>query len=166
MTKATNIGIRAATTGDVPALGRLAAMLVAMHHGFDPERFMAATPDTATHYGAWLGSQLERRDVVVLVAADGEAVVGYAYGGLEGIDYMALRGPAGVVYDILVDPQRRRMGVGRMLLEAVLAALTARGAPRVVLSTADRNPGAQALFASSGFRRTMIEMTWEAPTAD
>jgi RimJ/RimL family protein N-acetyltransferase len=29
----------------------------------------------------------------------------------------------------------------------------------VVLSTAERNEGAQRLFASAGFRRTMIEMT-------
>jgi hypothetical protein len=30
-----------------------------------------------------------------------------------------------------------------------------------VLCTADRNEGAQRLFASLGFRRTMIEMTRE-----
>jgi len=31
----------------------------------------------------------------------------------------------------------------------------------VVLSTAERNAPAQRLFASAGFRRTMIEMTRE-----
>jgi ribosomal protein S18 acetylase RimI-like enzyme len=48
-----------------------------------------------------------------------------------------------------------------MLLDATLAALEARGAPRVVLSTAERNATAQRLFARAGFRRTMIEMTRE-----
>jgi ribosomal protein S18 acetylase RimI-like enzyme len=38
--------------------------------------------------------------------------------------------------------------------------LKARGAPRVVLSTAERN-AAQHLFDRAGFRRTMIEMTRE-----
>jgi ribosomal protein S18 acetylase RimI-like enzyme len=61
----------------------------------------------------------------------------------------------------VVDPAHRGQGVGRMLLDAALAALGARGAPRVVLSTAERNDVAQRLFAHAGFRRTMIEMTRE-----
>jgi ribosomal protein S18 acetylase RimI-like enzyme len=38
-------------------------------------------------------------------------------------------------------------------------ALADRGAPRVVLSTAERNGAAQRLFELAGFRRTMVEMT-------
>jgi ribosomal protein S18 acetylase RimI-like enzyme len=74
---------------------------------------------------------------------------------------MSLRGPAGVLYDIVVDPAHRGQGVGRLLLDATLEALKAKGAPRVVLSTAERNEPAQRLFARAGFRRTMIEMTRE-----
>ena len=48
-----------------------------------------------------------------------------------------------------------------MLLEETLAFLKSRGAPRVVLSTAEQNEHAQRLFASAGFRRTMVEMTRE-----
>ena len=44
---------------------------------------------------------------------------------------------------------------------ATLAELKGRGAPRVVLSTAEQNGSAQRLFARAGFRRTMIEMTRE-----
>jgi ribosomal protein S18 acetylase RimI-like enzyme len=72
---------------------------------------------------------------------------------------MSLRGPAGVVYDLVVAPAHRRQGIGRMLLGATLEILKARGAPRVVLSTAERNAPAQHLFDRAGFRRTMIEMT-------
>jgi ribosomal protein S18 acetylase RimI-like enzyme len=60
-----------------------------------------------------------------------------------------------------VDPEHRRRGLGRRLLEATLAELKARRAPRVVLSTAVQNEAAQRLFASVGFRPTMIEMTRE-----
>jgi ribosomal protein S18 acetylase RimI-like enzyme len=77
---------------------------------------------------------------------------------------MALRGPAGLLHDIIVDPGYRRRGVGRRLLEAVIENMTARGAPRLVLSTAARNEAAQRLFASVGFRPTMIEMTRELAT--
>ena len=88
-------------------------------------------------------------------------VIGYSYAGVEGYDYMSLRGPAGALYDIVVDPIHRGHGVGRMLLDATLATLKARGAPRVVLSTAEQNEAAKRLFARAGFRRTMIEMTRE-----
>lgn len=155
------VTIRPATPADLPAIGRLGAHLVRVHHDFDAQRFIEAGPETERMYGAYLGSQLEKPNIVMLVAERGGEVLGYTYAGVEGNDYMALRGPAGVLYDIVVDPAQRRSGVGRMLLDATLAALTARGAPRCVLSTAERNESAQRLFARAGFRRTMIEMTRE-----
>lgn len=153
--------IRAATQADLPSIGRLGALLVRIHHDFDPQRFIAARPGTEQGYAGFLGTQLEDPDVVVLVAERNGQVVGYTYAGVEGWDYMSLRGPAGVLHDIVVDPAQRGYGVGRMLLDATFAALKARGAPRVVLSTAAGNEAAQRLFARAGFRRTMIEMTRE-----
>jgi len=132
-----------------------------MHHDFDRQRFIAATPQTEQGYASFLGTQLEEPNVVVLVAERDGEVLGYTYAGVEGLDYMSLRGPAGVLYDIVVDPAHREHGVGRMLLDATLKALEDRGAPRVVLSTAERNESAQRLFARAGFRRTMVEMTRE-----
>jgi ribosomal protein S18 acetylase RimI-like enzyme len=157
------ISIRPATPADIPAIGKLGALLVRTHYDFDPQRFMAATPETEARYGSFLGSQLHDTKIIILVAdKDGDAI-GYTYAGVEGNDYMALRGPAGVVYDIIVDPVHRRQGIGRMLLDATIDALRAKGSPRVVLSTAERNVSAQHLFESTGFRRTMIEMTRELP---
>lgn len=153
--------IRPATPEDLRTIGRLGALLVETHYAFDAERFLAATPDTAQGYAAFLGTQLRQRDVIVLVAEREGRVAGYSYGGIEGTDYMSLRGPAGVIHDIVVDPAQRGHGLGRLLLDAMVAALEARGAPRVVLSTAERNEAAQRLFARAGFRRTMIEMTRE-----
>jgi ribosomal protein S18 acetylase RimI-like enzyme len=156
-----DIVIRPAVPADLPALGRLGALLVRGHHEFDPQRFIAATPQTEHGYASFLGSQLNQPDVIVLVAERAGEVLGYTYAGVEAHNYMALRGPAGVLYDIVVDPAQRQSGVGRMLLDATLAALRVMGAPRVVLSTAERNESAQRLFARAGFRRTMIEMTRE-----
>ena len=156
-----SLTIRPATPSDLAALGRLGALLVQIHHDFDPQRFIAARPGTAQGYAGFLGTQLDAANVVVLVAERDGEVVGYTYAGVEGWDYMALRGPAGVLYDIVVDPAPRGQGIGRKLLDATLAALKARGAPRVVLSTAEGNEAAQRLFARAGFRRTMIEMTRE-----
>jgi len=158
--------VRAAAERDLPAIGRLGALLVRAHHEFDPQRFFAATPETAEGYGAFLGTQLPEPDALLLVAEREGEVIGYVYGGMEGMDWMSLRGPAGVLHDLVVDPSQRGHGVGRVLLDAAIAALEGRGAPRVVLSTAARNEAAQRLFARAGFRRTMIEMTREAGGAD
>jgi ribosomal protein S18 acetylase RimI-like enzyme len=161
MSEPGKIIVRSAASDDAPALGRLGALLVALHHEFDPDRFIAPGPRTEHGYGNFLVSQLEREDVIVLVAERRGEVLGYAYAGLEGNDWMALRGPAGVIYDLVVDPGRRREGVGRTLLHAALDALADRGAPRVLLSTATQNEAAQRLFAAAGFRPTMVEMTRE-----
>ena len=155
------VTIRPAAPADLRAVGRLGALLVRTHHDFDSKRFMPATPQTERGYASFLGSQLADPDVIVLVAERGGEVLGYTYAAVEGVDYMSLRGPAGVLHDIVIDPTHRGRGVGRMLLDATLTALEARGAPRVVLSTAERNEAAQRLFARAGFRRTMIEMTRE-----
>jgi len=152
--------VRRATSADLPSIGRLGALLIAEHHGFDSRRFLAARPRTPADYASFLGT-LEERNVAVLVADDNGSVIGYAYAAVEGYDYMSLRGPAGVLHDVVVGPEHRRRGVGRLLLDAVLAYLRSRGAPRVVLSTTVQNEPAQRLFANLGFRRTMIEMTRE-----
>jgi len=153
--------IRAAVDADVATMGVLGALLVKEHYDFDPLRFIATTPGTSHGYGSYLGGLIGKPEIVLLVAEIAGSVVGYTYAGVEGTDYMALRGPAGALYDIIVDPTHRGKGIGKRLLEATLAELKARGAPRVVLSTAERNAAAQRLFASAGFRRTMIEMTRE-----
>ena len=153
--------VRRATPADLPRVGRLGALLVEEHHNFDAQRFIAGRNRTPADYGSFLASQLENPDAILLVADDNGDVLGYAYAAVEGFDYMSLRGPAGVLHDVIVEPEYRRHGVGRLLLEAALRELKARGVPRVVLTTAERNEEAQQLFESAGFRRTMIEMTRE-----
>lgn len=74
---------------------------------------------------------------------------------------MSLRGPAGVLHDIVIDPEYRGRGAGRMLLDAALDFMKAHGAPQAVLYTAVGNEAAHRMFARAGFRRTMIEMTRE-----
>jgi ribosomal protein S18 acetylase RimI-like enzyme len=153
--------IRRARPDDLPELGRLATLLVEEHHGYDARRFIAPTPRTPQSYATFLGPHLDSADAVVLVADVDGRVAGYAFVALEGFDYLSLRGPAGVLHDLLVSPEHRGQGVGRLLLEAALAELRARKAPRVVLSTAEQNRSAQQLFERFGFRRTMVEMTCE-----
>src|SRR5262249_7156923 len=142
---------------DLARLGRLGALHVEAHHEFDSRRFLAPNNRTPADYASFLGTKLEDSDAAILVAeAHGD---GYASAAVQGYDYTSLRGPAGVLHDLIVEPQHRGHGVGRLILNAVLTYLTTRGAPRVVLLAAEGNQAAQRLFASMGFRRTMVEMT-------
>ncbi|OWV97177.1 GNAT family N-acetyltransferase [Rhizobium sp. R693] len=153
------VKIRPATSADAAILGRFGTLLVALHHELDAARFIATTTNTPQGYAHFLERESNRADAVVLVAQEDNTVLGYAYAALEGADYMSLRGPAGVIHDLFVDPACRRKGVGRMLLDAVIAEMDRRGAERIVLSTAYGNEAARRLFAAVGFRPTMVEMT-------
>jgi GNAT superfamily N-acetyltransferase len=112
-------------------------------------------------YAWFLSTQLLEKDVVILVAERTGVVVGYVYAGLEPQSWKELREACGFVHDVVVDESSRRAGIAQALIEAACDWVRAQGAPRVILWTADRNTGAQRLFSSLGFRRTMIEMTRE-----
>ena len=61
----------------------------------------------------------------------------------------------------MVEDDEQGAGAGSALIEAAITWLRDRGAPRVMLWTAERNERAQRLFLRLGFRCTMIEMTKE-----
>jgi GNAT superfamily N-acetyltransferase len=156
------VAIRPATKADLGKLGQLGAKLLRAHYGFDRDRFMAPLPGVEEGYAWFLGTQLEKRGVVVLVAERRGRVVGYAYAGIEPRSWKELRERCGFIHDVVVDESARRAGIATRLLESAADWLAAKGAPRVVLWTAEKNPVAQKLFARLGFRRTMIEMTRES----
>ena len=150
--------VRSATATDRERLGELAERLVKLHHAFDPERFMGGA-GIADGYGRWLSREAEREGAVVLVAEVEGRVVAYAYATLEARNYNDLLGPHGKLHDVFVDESARRRGLAKELVGRVIAELEGRGAPQIVLATAVANESARALFASLGFRPTMIEMT-------
>jgi ribosomal protein S18 acetylase RimI-like enzyme len=152
--------IRPATAADQPALGRLGAQLVRLHHALDPLRFFLVEP-LEQGYGRWLVKESANREAVVMVAEVDGAVVGYAYGALVERDWNALLDACGALHDVLVEESQRHAGLATLLVEETCARLKALGAPRVVLSTAAGNAAAQRLFDRLGFRRTMIEFTRE-----
>ena len=74
--------------------------------------------------------------------------VGYVYAGLEPQSWKELREAAGFVHDVVVTGRRDGGRVWRRaLMDAALAWLKSRGAPRVMLWTAEPNEAAQQLFA-------------------
>jgi len=152
--------IRPAGTEDLPAVSRLAAELVRMHHRLDPPRFMLVEP-IEEGYQWFFSRELARQEARILVADEDGRIVGYAYATLEGRNWNDLLDACGKLNDLYVDAGARRRGLARALVDATFAWFRERRVPRVVLLSAWQNPDAHAFFESLGFRRTMLEMTAE-----
>jgi ribosomal protein S18 acetylase RimI-like enzyme len=150
--------VRRAEAADLPGASQLAGRLARMHHEANPQRFFL--PDEIEQgYAWWFGQELARSAAVILVAFEGESLVGYAYGAVEDRGWNLLIDRHGVVHDIYVDDRARLLGVGSRLLDAMIRELEALGAPRIVLYTMVENERAQRLFRSRGFGATLLEMT-------
>lgn len=156
-----DFSIRPATPADQAALGELGALLMRLHHRYDPQRFLAPGSNPEEGYGRFLASQMGRDRTLVLVAERGGEIIGYIYATLEGRSWRELRDACGFIDDVVVRESERSSGVATALLEAATAWLRDRGAPRVILWSAEQNAAAQRLFTRRGFRRTMVEMTRE-----
>ncbi len=152
------IDVRRATKADLGPIAALAGALVRMHHAVDPRRFFLAS-DVEGGYRWWFERELRREDAIILVATEGDRIVGYAYGTKEDRDWNMLLDEHGAIHDIYVHEAVRRSGIGGRLLDAMIATLEEKKVPRIVLSTMVTNEAAQALFRAHGFRPTMLEMT-------
>jgi [ribosomal protein S18]-alanine N-acetyltransferase len=83
----------------------------------------------------------ETRDV--LVAVDAGEVVGYAA--------LLAVGTTADVARIAVRPDRRRLGVGRLLLDAVVTRARERGCTEALLEVSEANQVAVAMYETAGF---------------
>lgn len=150
--------IRAMQQADLPAVSKLAAQLVRLHATWDRDRFMVIEP-VEDGYAWFLSTQLQSPEVVLLVAEVDGQIAGYLYAAVRQRDWEMLLDRHGALHDVFVDERFRRLGIARRLCDEGIRRLEAHHVPRIVLSTAVPNTGAQALFEALGFRRTMIEMT-------
>jgi ribosomal protein S18 acetylase RimI-like enzyme len=159
--------LRDARAGDVPALAKMGAHLARQHHALDPARFFLPDEPIEEGYAWWLGKELVNPRAVILVAARRGRLLGYAYGRIERRDWNTLRERCAVGVDLWVEPRARRGGVGRALVEALVARFAAKGQPRIVIQVAAGNRLARRAFSGMAFRETLVEMGRElAPGTD
>ena len=77
------------------------------------------------------------------VAVDGTAIIGVVLCGHDG--------RRGHVYHLAVDPDYRRCGVGKRLLDECLAGLRKAGLKRAIILVADDNPRGREFWKRSGW---------------
>jgi phosphinothricin acetyltransferase len=140
-----DVDIRAAGPGDVPAIARIYAD--AVRHG--TATFEVEPPgeaDMARRMGTLLGGNCP-----YLVAERSGVIAGYAYAG----PYHLCPAYRWTVEDsIYLDPQFQGQGIGRRLIGRLLAEAEARGFRQMIALIGDStNAASIALHAAAGFQR-------------
>ena len=104
-----------------------------------------------------MAAELASPNTAYLAAVSGDELIGYA----------GLSAPAGSmqadIQTIAVDPTHRRLGVGRVLLQQLLALAQSRGAVDVLLEVRADNPGAQQLYELNGFVAIAVRPRYYQP---
>jgi ribosomal-protein-alanine N-acetyltransferase len=114
---------------------------------FGPERWSAAMFHSELDSGHYY--------LVAVDDADGKVL---GYGGL------AVLGDEGWVNNLGVRRDAQRRGIGRALLEALLAEAERRGARRALLEVAADNVAAQKLYAGYGFEAVGVRRRYYQPS--
>ena len=107
-------------------------------------------PQEAQRRTIFLAQRLGADDSTCLGAFAGEELAGFAL--CHHTHNSPRLAPAWILHDLFVSPAHRRHGVAESLLAAVHARAAAAGACEVVLSTAQDNTAAQALYTKQGYR--------------
>lgn len=145
--------LRAATTADAAAIGRLGrdSFTAKFGHLYAPEdlaAFLAQVYDEAVVAGE-IGDGRHLHQL----AWDGDALIAFCKLGLESqFGHPAEHGRQIDLKQLYADPRRTGEGVGRRLTEWAIAEARARGYGEMLLSVWSGNDGAQRFYQRLGFR--------------
>ena len=150
--------IRLVTPEDAPAIAQLWTSLVAYHQELD-SALPGAAPNGAGRYTKRLLQHLDDNNTCALVAEEDGRVVGYILGMIVDLlpDVFAQE-PGGFLADIYVDAEYRRQGIGRALVDALVAWFAEMGVNHFDWHVSARNPDALAFWRSIGGRDVMVRM--------
>jgi len=140
------LNIRAATTDDLPLMVELLRQLTKVESDF---RFDASCQRRG------LELLLASETAIVYAAEMTGLVVGMAT--LQESVSTVEGGPVGTVEDVIVHRAFRHKGVGKALLDQMLAAAKARGYARLQLLADENNPSGEAFYASQGWEPTCLK---------
>lgn len=150
--------IRRATLRDIkeilPVWGELADFHAALDSAFKP------SPEWAREYSAYLRGLMTREDAIAVVAREDHEVVGYAVGRITTLPPFFARRYRGYIHDVFVKREYRRRGIGRRLVEEILAWLRQHRVTLVELTVAVNND-AIPFWERLGFQVYMHQMKRE-----
>lgn len=141
--------IRQATSLDVDEIvsiwGGLAAHHARLDVAFRPSRHWQL------EYRHFILGLLDREDARAVVAVEGGRVIGYGVGRVAVLPAFFERRRRGYIHDVVTLEPYRRQGIGRSLVEALLAWMQECGALTVELTVSVLNEEAVAFWTRLGF---------------
>jgi mycothiol synthase len=117
-------------------------------------------PDIARHVSWWMGYRRNNYDDIFLMY-DGDDAIGYCWTGIGSHADRFTGKSTGCIYMLGVVPERRRSGIGKLLLEEGIRHLQERNRDVIELSVDGENTGAVRLYRANGFRIADITIWYE-----
>jgi ribosomal protein S18 acetylase RimI-like enzyme len=145
------ITVRRATHEDFPAVAELMQGFMTLHHRWHPDLFRTSLLGfTAAIFQGWL---TRKNELHLAAEVEGGGVLGYAGASrFEGRDNDFIWQRRGVYISfIVVEPSRRRTGIGRALFRAIEAWGTEFEAEYIGLNVNPHNEAARAFYAALGY---------------
>lgn len=153
--------IRLAKPEDAPRIGRLWEALVNHHHQLDRD-LPIAVPDGGILYAKRIQGRLADTHTRVFVAEEDGQIVGYVLSVIVDMPpEMFAHTVGGFLADIYVEPDYRRHGIGRDLVNATVEWFQTCGATYYEWYVAAQNAAGHAFWESVGGRNIMIRMRSE-----
>lgn len=141
--------IREAARRDVAAITALWKEMMDFHGAQDPRfRF---SPDATREFERHLVATLKSRGARVFVAEGEGEVIGYILGEIHVRKPIYPVGKYGFISDICVTARWRRRGIGRALVERLIAWFLRNDVTAIELFVAEANPVSMAFWEAMGF---------------
>ncbi|MHC5609737.1 MAG: GNAT family N-acetyltransferase [Nostoc sp.] len=152
--------IRPATTTDVPALLPMVAKICALHESWDSAKY-GFLNHPEQRYEQWLMRLANSDRSVFLVSENEGQLVGFLVATIEREIPIYRLQEFAFIHDIWVEPEYRQNGIARQMVMLSIERFHQMGIKQIRLDTAVANEASRRLFASCGFRLSIIEMLIE-----
>jgi ribosomal protein S18 acetylase RimI-like enzyme len=143
------ITIRTATKDDLPAIKELWKEFMDFHKERDP--FFSRVDDAHEDFGLFMKGNINKDDWLVLVATDGDRVIGYGTATVMSYPPIYQDPRYGYIQDIAVTEAYRSQGVGRQIFEQMGKWFQEKDVSRLELEIAVTNEVSAAFWQRMGF---------------
>ncbi len=152
--------IRLAKVQDVEFVLPMVVKICALHEAWDPAKY-GYLPHPEERYRRWLTQRADDPRSVFIVAQREERIVAFLIGTVEAEIPIYRVKEFGFIHDLWVEEEYRHEGIARQMTMLAIERFKALGVQQIRLDTAAANEPARKLFASCGFRISVMEMLIE-----
>jgi len=144
------VKIREGIMEDVPEIIEIWKELMDFHKELDA--FFSRSATGHERFAEFLTSNMEKEDSCVLVAADGEHIVGYCQATISKYPPVLVREKYVEIFDMAVTKKYQRQGIGRMIIDALRRWYADKDVDRIELKYLTANKSAEEFWTKMGFK--------------